>query len=208
MMKRAYVRFALLTGALGLATAAVAGCSSSGQGPQAIGTVPSTPGTFASGSAAATSTPGTGSSGAASSAGANSSQAQAALYAYEGMVGDWVSASLTANYKDPALGQYASGSALEEITQSLLAEQAKKAVSKGAPVVTNISYSQMIPAANPTEVVITSCLSDSSWLEYKASNGSLYNNVPGGRHSTQVLAMNEDGTWKIDQLEMNGVGTC
>ena len=204
MMKRHYVRFALLTGALGVATAAVAGCSSSGQGPQAVGT-PSVPGSSASGSATSTSMAGAGSSG---SAGATSPQAQAALYAYEGMVNAWVSAGLTADYKDPTLGQYASGSALEEITKALLTEQSKDAVSKGAPVVTNISYGQMIPAANPTQVVINSCFSDSSWLEYKKSDGSLYNNVPGGGHKTQVLAVDEGGTWKIDQLELNSVGTC
>jgi hypothetical protein len=207
MMKRHYARFALLAGALGVATASVAGCSNSGQGPQAIGT-PSVPGSSASGPAAATSTAGASSSGVVSSAGASSPQAQAALYAYEGMVNDWVSASFTANFKDPVLGQYASGSALEEIIKELLTEQTKHAVSKGAPVVTDISYGQMIPAANPTQVVINSCLSSSSWLEYKASDGSLYNNVPGGNHKTQVLAMDENGTWKIDQLEISSVGTC
>jgi hypothetical protein len=140
--------------------------------------------------------------------GPGSSQAQAALQAYEGMVNDWVSASLTADYKDPALAQYASGSALQEITKALYTEQTKNAVSKGAPVVTDISYGQMVPTADPTEVVINSCFSDKSWLEYKASDGNLYNSTPGGGHKTQVLAEDEDGTWKIDQLAMNSVGTC
>jgi hypothetical protein len=204
MMKRHYARFVLLAGALGIATAAVAGCSSSGQSTQAVGT-PSVPGSSASGPATATSTPDTSSSG---SAGATSPQSQAALYAYEGMVNDWVSAARTASYQDPALGQYASGSALEELTKALLAEQEKHAVSKGDPVVTNVSYGEMTPTSNPTQIVINSCFSDASWLEYKASDGSLYNNVPGGRHKTQLLAMDEDGTWKIDQLEIGGVGTC
>lgn len=206
-MKRAYVRFAMLSGALGLATAAVAGCSGSGQGPQAVGTS-SVPGPSASGSVAPTASAGAGSSSTAGSAGANSPQAQAALYAYEGMVNDWVSAGFTADYKDPVLGQYASGSALEQITKALLAERNKHAVTKGAPVVTNISYGQMVPAANPTQVVINSCFSDSAWLEYKTSDGTLYNNVPGGSHRTQVLAVDEDGTWKIDQLEIGSAGTC
>ena len=208
MMKRVYIRFALLTGALGLAIAAVAGCSGSTQGSQAVGTAPAATGASAPGAATATNTASASPSGTADAAGANSPQAKAALYAYEGMVNDWVSASLTADYKDPALAQYTSGSALEEITKALLAEQDKNAVSKGAPVVTNVTYGQMVPAANPTEVVINSCFSDSSWLEYKASNGSLYNDIPGGGHKTQVLAMNEAGTWKIDQLAMNSVGTC
>jgi hypothetical protein len=123
-------------------------------------------------------------------------------------VNDWVSASLTADYTDPALAQYASGSALQEITKALYTEQTKNAVSKGAPVVTGISYGQMVPSSDSTEVVINSCFSDTSWLEYKASDGSLYNGAPGGRHKTQVLAKDEGGTWKIDQLAMNSVGTC
>jgi hypothetical protein len=202
-MKRTHVRFALLAGAMGLAVAAVAGCSSSTQGPQAVGAVPSASGSSASG--LATSTAGAGSTGSPDS---NSPQAQAALTAYEGMVNDWVSAGRTANYQDPILGQYASGSALEELTKALLAEQQKHAVTKGDPLVTNISYGEMTPTNNPTQIVINSCFSDASWLEYKASDGSLYNNAPGGRHKTQVLAMNEDGTWKIDQLEIGSVGTC
>lgn len=207
-MKRPYACFALLAGALSLTAAAVAGCSSSAQGPQPVGSGPSTtapvPGTTASaGSNIARST-----TGPTSTTGANSPQAQAALAAYEGMVNDWVSAARTANYQDPALGQYASGSALEELTKALLAEQQKHAVSEGDPVVTNVTYDEMVPAGNPTQIMINSCFSDTSWLEYKASDGSLYNNVPGGQHKTQVLAMDEDGTWKIDQLEIGGVGTC
>lgn len=202
-MKRTHVRFALLAGAMGLATAAVAGCSSSTQGPPAVGAVPSAPGSSASGSATSTA-----SAGSTGSPGSNSPQAQAALAAYEGMVNDWVSAGRTANYQDPILGQYASGSALEELTKALLAEQQKHAVTKGDPVVTNVSYGEMTPTNNPTQIVINSCFSDASWLEYEASDGSLYNNVPGGRHKTQVLAMDEGGTWKIDQLEIGSVGTC
>jgi hypothetical protein len=135
-------------------------------------------------------------------------QKQAALFAYEEMVNDWVSAGLTANYKDPVLSQYASGDALELITKALMAEQAKGAVSKGSPSVTDLSFGQMVPSTDPTEIVINSCFSDVSWLEHKASDGSLYDDVPGGKHRTQVLAEDENGTWKIDQLAMNGVGTC
>jgi hypothetical protein len=124
------------------------------------------------------------------------------------MVNDWVSAGLTANYKDPVLSQYASGDALELITKALMAEQAKGAVSKGSPSVTDLSFGQMVPSTDPTEIVINSCFSDASWLEHKAADGSLYDDIPGGKHRTQVLAKDENGTWKIDQLAMNGVGTC
>ncbi|WP_157435799.1 hypothetical protein [Actinospica robiniae] len=140
--------------------------------------------------------------------GPNASQKKAALFAYVEMVNDWVSAARTANYKDPRLGQYASGDALVLITKALLTEQSKGAVSKGSPTVADVSFGEMVPSTNPTEIVINSCFSDAAWLEYKATDGSLYNDVPGGKHRTQVLAEVKNGTWKIDQLALNGVGTC
>ena len=89
-----------------------------------------------------------------------------------------------------------------------MTEQSKGTISKGSPTVTDIAFGQLVPSSDPTKIVINSCFSDISWLEYKKSDGSLYNDVPGGKHRTQVLAQDEGGTWKIDQLAMNVVGTC
>jgi hypothetical protein len=202
-------RFGLLAVFLGACTLTVAGCSSSAQGSRAVGGTPTASGsaqTAAAPTAAVSSS--SGDLNVPGTSGPYAAQKQAALFAYEEMVNDWVSAGLTANYKDPVLSQYASGDALELITKALITEQSKGAVSKGSPTVTDISFGQMVPSSDPTEIVINSCFSDAAWLEYKASDGSLLNNVPGGEHRTQVLAKDENGTWKIDQLAMNAVGTC
>jgi hypothetical protein len=100
-----------------------------------------------------------------------------------------------------------SGSALSWVTRHLSVEQTEGAVVKGSPVVTNISFGQQVPAGSPTEVVINSSFNDADWLEY-TTDGHLYDKTPGGCHKTQVLVVDESGTWKVDQLAINAVGTC
>lgn len=197
------LRFRLLAVVSGATALVIGGCAaSSTSAPEAGGSKSSSEST-----PAATASPGP-SANALDASGPNASQKKAALFAYEAMVNDWVSASLSANYKDPVLGQYASGDALLTLTKLLKSEHDKGAVSKGSPVVTGLSFGQVVPQNDPSEIVINSCLSDEAWLEYKATDGSLYNNVPGGKHRTQVLAKDENGVWKIDQLAINVVGTC
>lgn len=129
------------------------------------------------------------------------------MAAFRGMIADWASAALTANYQDPVLAHHMSGSALSWVTQHLAVEQSEHVVVKGTPTLTNVSFGQQVPTSAPTEIVINSCFSDAAWLEY-TTDGHLYNNQPGGGHKTQVLAVDQSGTWKIDQLAMNAVGTC
>lgn len=204
-----YSRFGVFTAFLGASALTVAGCSGSAHGSQAVGGSSSTAMTAPpAATSTPTASPSTDGLNVPGTSGPYATQKKAALVAYEEMVNDWVAAGLTANYKDPVLSQAASGDALELITKALMTEQSKGAVSKGSPEVTDISFGQMAPSTNPTEIVINSCFSDSSWLEYKASDDSLFDSVPGGKHRTQVLAVDENGTWKIDQLAENGVGTC
>lgn len=130
-----------------------------------------------------------------------------AVDAYCGMLADWVTAGAIIEYNDPILMHHLSGSALTKVWNSLFVEQNEGAVDHGAPLVTDITFGQEVPAAAPTQVEVDSCLDDSSWLEYTKS-GKLFNDVPGGRHDTQIMAQDENGTWKIDQLVMNPVGSC
>jgi hypothetical protein len=195
---RRLVRFALPVSMFTLLVAA-AGCSSAaGSKPSSASPSTSAGGASASASASVSS---------AGSAEASSPQAQAALAAYRAMIADWVAAGLTANYQDPALAHHMSGSALSQVTRHLYVEKTEGAVVRGTPQLSDVTFGQMVPASNPTEVVINSCFSDESWLEY-TTDGHLYNNVPGGRHKTQVLVVEQSGDWKVDQLAMNAVGTC
>lgn len=192
---RRIVRFALPASAFALLVGA-AGCSSSGG--TASSASPSAGGSSASVSVSASPT---------GSADASRPQAQAALAAYRGMMADWTAAGLTANYQDPALAHHMSGSALSQVTRHLYVEKTEGAVVRGTPQLMEITFAQMVPTSNPTEVVINSCLDTSSWLEY-TTDGHLYNNIPGGRRKTQVLVLSQNGVWKVDQLAMNAVGTC
>lgn len=196
---RRLVRFALPASACALAVA-IAGCSSSAVSSAVS---PASPSTSASGASASASV-GASTTG---SADASSPQAQAALAAYHAMIADWVSAALTANYQDPALAHHMSGSALSQVTRHLYVEKTEGVVGRGTPQLLDVSFGQMVPASNPTEIEINSCFSDVSWLEY-TTDGHLYNSTPGGRHKTQVLVVNANGTWKVDQYVSLAVGTC
>lgn len=128
------------------------------------------------------------------------------MAAYRAMYADWVAAAATADYQDPALARHASGSALSKITRALYVDKSEGTVGKGEPVI-RPTPAQAIPADDPTQVVVDDCFDDSNWLQY-TTDGHLYNNVPGGRHKTQALVVKANGTWKVDQLAVQAVGTC
>jgi hypothetical protein len=122
------------------------------------------------------------------------------------MYADWVAAAATSNYQEPALSQHASGSTLSKITRALYVDKTEGTVGKGQPVI-HPTAAQAIPAGDPTQVVVDDCFDDSNWLQY-TTDGHLYNNVPGGRHKTQALVVKSAGSWKVDQLAVQAVGTC
>lgn len=131
---------------------------------------------------------------------------QDALAAYHAAFADWVAAAATSNYQDPVLAHHMSGQALSYVTRSMYINLTKGAVSKGAPVL-NPTVGQLVPANDPTEVVVNDKMSDSSWLLY-TTDGHLFNDVPGGCHQTQALVVKKDGVWKVDQFAINKTGTC
>jgi len=99
-----------------------------------------------------------------------------------------------------------SGQALSYASGSLRVHQVQGSVAKGEPVL-RPTVGQMLPAADPTEVVINSQVDDSNWLAY-TSDGRLFDKTPGGCHQSQALVVKKDGVWKVDQLAINQVGTC
>lgn len=196
------IRFSLFAGSLGIAALAVAGCSS-GTGSIAA----EAPDVTASTASASPSSPGSAAASSHPTSSAESPQEKAALAAYQDMVADWVSAGLTANYQDPALAHHMSGSALSQVTRHLAVEQSEHVVVRGEPKVLDVSFSREVPTGHPTAIVIDSCVDDSNWLEY-TTDGHLYNDIPGGRQKTEVLVEDKSGSWKVDQLVSDAVGTC
>lgn len=185
---------------LGSLAACGSGHSSSASGPFS-GANGSAPASGASASSSSTPVP---SSGGSSALAAQASQD--ALAAYRAAYADWVNAAKTSNYQDLALEHHMSGQALSFVSGSLRVHQVQGTVAKGEPVL-RPTVGQMLPATDPTEVVINSQVDDSNWLAY-TSDGRLYDSTPGGCHQSQALVVKKDGVWKVDQLAVNQVGTC
>ena len=133
--------------------------------------------------------------------------ARSALAAYDGMWKEMQAAGLTANWKDPKLALYASGSALATLVNGLHNDHDAGLVIKGTLVIHPQVISEQ-PAANPDQVVIRDCTDDSHWLNYVAATGKLQNNVPGGHRLTEAIVTQADGQWTVSQLAVHAEGTC
>jgi hypothetical protein len=164
----------------------------------------------ASGPAPNTSTPSTLTSSAAPAAPMSpADQAkQAALSAYRGMWADYAAAATTSDWQSPKLPQYATGSALSTISRGLYADHYNGLVSKGTPVL-HPKVSSIQPPNDPTTVMITDCGDSTNWLQYKASNGQLADNSPGGRRLINATVQKQaDGTWKVTDFGVHDLGSC
>lgn len=132
---------------------------------------------------------------------------QAAIAAYLRMWHDMAVAGTTSNWQDPRLGQYATGDALQVITKSLYTDHLNGVVTKGSPK-NSPQVSSMHPPSDPATVTIKDCGDDSGWLKYK-TDGQLLNDVPGGHRSITAQAKKQpDGSWKVTDFAVEGVGSC
>ncbi len=132
---------------------------------------------------------------------------QAALAAYRGMWQDFVVAGHTSDWQSPALGQYATGIALTNLSRGLYADHYNGLVTKGAPVLSP-SVSAVDPANDPTKITITDCGDSTNWLKYRADNGQL-DDTPGGRRLINAIVEKQsDGSWKVTDFGVHDVGTC
>lgn len=116
-------------------------------------------------------------------------------------------AGVTANWKDPKLALYASGSALATLVNGLHNDHNAGLVIKGTLVIHPQVISEQ-PADNPDTVVIRDCTDDSHWLNYVAATGKLQNNVPGGHRLTEAIVTQAGGRWIVSQLAVHAEGTC
>jgi hypothetical protein len=132
---------------------------------------------------------------------------QAALAAYRGMWHDFVVAGTTSDWQSAALGQYATGIALTNMSRGLYADHYNGLVTKGEPVL-RPSVSSVDPPTGPQKITITDCGDSTHWLKYRADNGKLAD-TPGGRRLINAIVEKQaDGSWKVTDFGVHGLGTC
>jgi hypothetical protein len=133
---------------------------------------------------------------------------QRAVAAYLGMWHDVAAVSATSDWRSPTLTQNATGDALSVLSRTMYADHYNGLVSRGQPV-NSPQVSSVAPPNAPTTVMISDCGDDSKWLKYRADNGQLANNTPGGRRSiTAEVKLAVDRSWKVTRFAVEAVGTC
>ncbi len=128
--------------------------------------------------------------------------------AYTGMWQAMAKAGETSDWQSPQLAQYATGNALTTITRSLYADHFNHVVSRGKPV-NNPTVSTVDPPTDPTMVRLNDCGDSTNWLQYKEGTNQPVDNSPGGRRSIVAEVKKQaDGSWKVDQFAVEGLGSC
>lgn len=129
--------------------------------------------------------------------------AEAALAAYTAMWADITAASHTSDYQAADLTDHMTGAALHTVVANMAANDKQGIVATGAPVL-----HPSVISASPTVVELRDCVSDIDWLQVWATSHKPVNDVPGGyRYSTSTVT-DENGTWKVTQIDTRADGTC
>jgi hypothetical protein len=131
-----------------------------------------------------------------------------ALTAYQAMWADFVGAATTSDWQSPKLGQHATGTALTTLTRGLFTDHTNGVVTRGEPT-HNPQVSSAEPADRPTKVVVTDCSDSTKALKYRADNGQLADNTPGGRRQINaIVELQADASWKVSDFGVHEVGSC
>jgi hypothetical protein len=133
---------------------------------------------------------------------------QRAIAAYLGMWQDFAQAGTTSDWQSPTLAQYATGIALSNMSRGLYADHYNDLVTRGTAT-HNPHVTSADPPVDPTKVVITDCSDSTNYLKYNAKTGQAANDGPGGRQLiTGIVQKQTDGSWKVSDFGVHGVGTC
>jgi hypothetical protein len=131
-----------------------------------------------------------------------------AVAAYLGMWSDMADAAVTSDWQSPKLALNATADALSRISRGLYADHYNGLVTKGKPV-NHPTVESVEPAVAPTTVDIVDCGDDSQWLKYRADTGQQADDRPSGRrHIDAKVKKAVDGSWKVVDFAIQGVGTC
>ncbi|GHE80962.1 hypothetical protein GCM10017786_09050 [Amycolatopsis deserti] len=133
---------------------------------------------------------------------------QEALAAYRAMWADFVQAGITSDWQSPKLGDHATGLALTNLSRGLYADHYNGLVTKGQPIL-NPTVSSVEPAGDPVKIIVSDCGDSTNWLKYRADNGQLADDEPGGRHAINAIVEKQaDGSWKVTDYGVHDAGTC
>ena len=133
---------------------------------------------------------------------------QQAITAYLDMWTDVAAVAETSDWQSSRLGQHATGDALLTLSRAMYADHYNGLITKGRPV-DHPQVTSMDPPAAPTTVMISDCGDSTNWLKYRADNGKLADDVPGGHRTiTAEVQRSADGTWKVTQFAVQALGTC
>lgn len=129
--------------------------------------------------------------------------------AYVGMWQAMARAGRTSDWKSPELARYATGNALTTITRSLYADHFNHVVTRGTPKnfpqITSVE-----PPKAPETVMISDCGDSTGTSKVHEDSGKqVRGDDPGGRRSIKAEVKKQpDGSWKVSQFAVQGVGTC
>jgi hypothetical protein len=133
---------------------------------------------------------------------------QGAVAAYLGMWREFTTAGTTSDWRSPALGHYATGIALSNLSRGLYADHYNGLVTRGTAT-HHPHLSSMSPPADPTAVTVTDCSDSTHYLKYHAAIGTPANDGRGGRQLINAaVARQADGGWKVSDFGVQAVGTC
>ena len=131
-----------------------------------------------------------------------------AVDAYRGMWLAFADAATTSDWQSPKLSQHATGTALSTMTRGLYGDRYRGVVSRGQPIL-NPRVASSEPAQAPTKIVVTDCGDSTNWTRHYADSGQPADDEPGGRrHIDAVVEKQADGSWKVVEFGVHGVGTC
>ena len=117
-------------------------------------------------------------------------------------------AGTTSDWQSAALGKYATGVALTNLTRGLYADHYNKLVTKGEAT-HDAKVASAEPADNPTKIIVTDCSDSAKALKYRADNGQLADNTLGGRRLINgQVELQGDKSWKVTDFAVREVGTC
>ncbi len=120
--------------------------------------------------------------------------------------------SAAASSQDPRAAAvqaaYATGNALKTLTSGLQSVKGQGLKGTGAVVVAP-KVTAVSPASAPTDVSLSDCMDTSGTHIVRASPGPPYSDSPGGRRlATATVQRQGDGSWKVTDFGIRGVGTC
>jgi hypothetical protein len=129
-----------------------------------------------------------------------------AVDVYLAMWADMVEAAKTSDYASPRLTDHATSQALQLLSGALRKAHDQQLVAKGtprfSPHVTGVT-----PQERPVAVSLEDCMDGSDWLNYRL-DGTLQNDVPGGKHRATATVGYVDGRWMVTRLTIGEVGSC